>query len=123
MRIAGDEARARPLPALRLSAFSLFAFSAFTVGAPTVEAMAAERPAANRCASLGEGFVSLQGADGCLRVGGHVRVESQVMQGSARLGGGLPGYSNDGAAPAALRSDGATTRLRVHGAPGGLFAR
>jgi len=124
MRIAGDEAHrfsqmALAQAVLRLSGASLLAISAFAS-----QAFAGDRVMTReaRCASAGDGFVSSEGVDGCFRAGTHVRVESQVMQGAARLTGALP-FSGDGAAPAAMRSDsGATTRLRMHPTPD-VFAR
>ncbi|MGA8172978.1 MAG: hypothetical protein WB816_19405 [Methylocystis sp.] len=36
----------------------------------------AEGPAANRCSKLGADFVAISGAQGCVRLGGHVRAEA-----------------------------------------------
>ncbi|MFO1114909.1 MAG: hypothetical protein U1E28_04445 [Beijerinckiaceae bacterium] len=100
--------------ALRLSGVSALILSAMTA------ASAGDRPTSReaRCAA---GAESVQGLDGCFRPGSHVRVESQVMRGSARMTGVLP-YAADGAGPAALRTDG-TTRLRMNGMPGDVFQR
>lgn len=115
MRDAGKDARTVRTMALRLSGFSALILSAMTA------ASAGERPASReaRCAA---GAESIQGLGGCFRPGSHVRVESQVMRGSARMTGALP-FAADGAGPAALRSDGATTRLRMNGMPGDVFQR
>lgn len=99
---------------LRLSGASVLVLSAVSA------AHAGDRPASReaRCAA---GVETVQGLDGCFRPGSHVRVESQVMRGSARMTGALP-YAADGAAPAAMRTDG-TTRLRMNGMPGDVFQR
>ena len=120
MRIAGDDAPRFSQTVLRLSGASLLAISALAS-----QVFAGERPMTReaRCASAGEGFVSSDGVDGCFAAGSHVRVDSQVMQGAARMTGALP-FSGDGAAPAAMRSDvGATTRLRMRPMPGDVFSR
>ena len=125
MRIAGDDAHRFSQAGfvhavLRLSGASLLAVSAFAS-----QALAGDRVMTReaRCASAGEGFVSSDGVDGCFRAGSHVRVDSQVMQGAARMTGALP-FTGEGAAPAAMRSDvGATTRLRMRPSPDDVFAR
>ena len=54
---------------------------------------------AGRCAHMGAGFVPVAGSDGCVRIGGHVRVE----MGSGREAlGGSPG-ARDGVRQAAER--------------------
>lgn len=119
MRIAGDDCQRRAQAALRLWSVSLLAVSALVSGA-----QAGDRPSGRdpRCIAAGEGLSAIEGVDGCFRPGTHVRVERQVMQGAARMSGALP-YSTDGAAPAALRSDAGTTRLRMRPLPGDIFAR
>jgi hypothetical protein len=116
----------------RFSSVSLLALSALTSSAivclTTTAARASDPstriPRSGNCSALGQGFVAMQGVDGCLRVGGHVRVEAQVMRGAASLGAGLPGataYSGDGPAPAGMRTEsaGSTTRMHVRSLPGG----
>ncbi len=77
--------------------------------------------AGGRCMAYASDSATIQGVD-CLNVGSHVRVEAQVMQGAASLGGGAPGLFG-GAAPAAMHPE-PTTRLRMTPGPGGhLFAR
>lgn len=109
---------------LRLSGLSLLALGALNAAAQAGD----ERPKNGRsvnCAALGAGFIPLEGMDGCFKVGGHVRVDAQVMRGTGSLGTlpPPPGVYGDGAAPAAMRADGAgTTRLRMR-APGDILSR
>ncbi|MFV0280003.1 MAG: hypothetical protein ACK5JM_04485 [Rhodoblastus sp.] len=84
---------------------------------------------------------TISGADSCLNVGRHVRVDAQVMQGSASLGqgsaslgqgsaslgsgaavgqgSGFAAANADGPRPASMRSDGgARLRMDPHNGPG-----
>jgi hypothetical protein len=119
MRTAGSY-RAAP------SLFRLSGVSALAISALTMSAFASDRmvvaASGTRCSATGDGFVSSQGIDNCLRTGGHIRVESRVMQGNASLGAGLPGAVEYGPSPAAV-SSGSTTRLRMPTPPGGLYRR
>lgn len=54
---------------------------AFALNAP---ASAENTSAANHCARFGEDFVAVAGSDGCVRLGGHVRVK--LSQGAAPMG-------------------------------------
>ncbi len=119
MRTAGRDAQSLKRTVLRSTGGSFLALAVFASVAAAGERVTAHDP---RCAAAGEGYVSTQGLDGCFKAGSHVRVESQVMQGSARMSGALP-FASDGAAPAAMRSDGATTHLRMRSGPAGIFAR
>jgi hypothetical protein len=119
MRTAGNHRAASSL--FRLSGVSLLALSALTVSAVASDRVVAAA-SGTRCSAPGEGFVSPQGIDNCLRTGGHVRVESRVMQGNASLGAGLPGVADYGPAPAAMRS-GSPTRQRMQVDPGGVSRR
>jgi hypothetical protein len=60
--------------------------------------------AAARCAVYGPGFTAVEGSDTCVRIGGHVRVETGMSRSSS-------GWGTRGAAPAALnaREDGDLT--------------
>ena len=118
MRIAGTHRAASAL--FRLSGVSFLALSALTASAVASDRLVGSA-SGSRCASAGDGLVSPQGIDNCLRMGGHVRVESRVMQGNASLGSGLPGMAEDGPAPASMNTG--TTRLRMPVAPGGVYHR
>lgn len=77
---------------------------------------------AGGCMSYSPDSATISGADNCLSVGRHVRVEAQVMQGSASLGSGFVAPRQDGARPAAMRSE-SVTRLRAGPPLGGPFQR
>lgn len=77
---------------------------------------------AGGCMSYSPESATISGADNCLSVGSHVRVEAQVMQGSASLGSGFVAPRRDGARPAAMRSEN-VTRLRAGPPLGGPFQR
>ena len=119
MRTAGRDAQSLKRTVLRSTGGSVLALVAFASVAAAGERVTTRDP---RCVAAGEGSGSVQGLDGCFAAGSHVRVESQVMQGSARMSGALP-FASDGAAPAAMRSDGATTHLRMRPGSGDIFAR
>ena len=77
---------------------------------------------AGGCMSYSADSATISGADGCLNVGRHVRVESQVMQGAASLGSGFVAPPSDGPRPAGLRAEGAT-RMRAGPPLGSVFHR
>ena len=63
---------ARPtLRFLKVGSFCVFA--AVALVAP-VQAQNAVGPT-NRCARMGDNFVAVSGTDGCVRIGGHIRVD------------------------------------------------
>lgn len=119
MRTAGRDAQSLKRVVLFSAGGSVLALVAFASVAAAGERAVARDP---RCVAAGEGSGSMQGVDGCFAAGSHVRVESQVMQGSARMTGALP-FASDGAAPAAMRSDAAPTRLRMRAGTGDIFSR
>lgn len=55
-----------------------------------------------RCATYGEGFVPVEGGRGCVKIGGRLRVETEVSPPSALLPGAAVGFgeSCDGLRPA-----------------------
>jgi len=77
---------------------------------------------AGGCMSYSADSATISGADGCLNVGRHVRVESQVMQGAASLGSGFVAPPADGPRPAAVHQSGAT-RMRAGPPLGGVYQR
>lgn len=98
-------------PILKYSASGVSALCLAVLAGPAI---------AGGCMSYSPESATINGADGCLNVGRHVRVEAQVMQGAASLGSGFvrPG---DGPRPASMRPE-STTRLRM-GPTGGPFHR
>ena len=110
MRISGDTGLARAESALRLSGVSLVALVALAgAGQAGGEGPRFE----TRCMVLGSDGSSIHSLGGCLSPGSHIRVEAQVMQGSASLNGGLPGvFSDDGPSRASYHSE-PTTRMRM----------
>ena len=109
MRNPDDKGVARTIVRYSASGVSALCFAFFA--APAL---------AGGCMSYSPESATINGADGCLNVGRHVRVEAQVMQGAASLGSGFT-RSGDGPRPAAMRPD-STTRLRM-GPTGGPFPR
>lgn len=63
-----------------------------------------EPAAGNGCASLGAGFVPVQGSRACVRIGGHVRVEATDDMPVRTIAGPTPARS-DGPMRAHLRLD------------------
>ena len=65
--------------------------------------------AGNFCAAYGAGFVQLQGTNTCVRIGGHVRVDS-TLDGSEQFEWGTGSFSaapgNTQSAPSHVRLDG-----------------
>jgi hypothetical protein len=57
--------------------------------------------AGEKCAAYGPGFTAVEGSETCIRVGGHVRVET----GTGNLGSSAnTGWASNGARPASLHS-------------------
>jgi len=110
MRHPAGKGMARPI--LKYSASGVSALCLAVFAGPAI---------AGGCMSYSPENRAINGADGCLSVGRHVRVEAQVMQGAASLGSGFAARPGDGPRPAAIRPDGGT-RLRA-GPVGGLFPR
>ncbi len=106
-----DKGATRPI--LKYSASGVSALCLAVFAGPAV---------AGGCMSYSPDSATISGADGCLNVGRHVRVEAQVMQGAASLGSGFVGPQAAGARPAAMRPEGAT-RLRAGPPLGGVFQR
>lgn len=77
---------------------------------------------AGGCMSYSPESATINGADGCLSVGRHVRVEAQVMQGAASLGSGFVAPPADGPRPAAMHPQ-AATRMRAGPPLGSIFQR
>ncbi len=98
-------------PILKYSASGVSALCLVVFAGPAI---------AGGCMSYSPESATINGADGCLNVGRHVRVEAQVMQGAASLGSGFLRPA-DGPRPAAMRPE-STTRLRM-GPTGGPFQR
>ncbi|MCC0006336.1 MAG: hypothetical protein H6872_14880 [Methylobacteriaceae bacterium] len=111
MRHPDGKGSARPI--LKYSASGVSALCLAVFAGPAI---------AGGCMSYSPESATISGADGCLSVGRHVRVEAQVMQGSASLGSGFVAGSDDGPRAAALRSESAT-RLRMGPSAGGVFRR
>ena len=112
MRNQDAKGQARPILRISASSVSVFCFAFFA--SPAV---------AGGCMSYSPESATINGADGCLSVGRHVRVDAQVMQGSASLGSGFVAPApTDGPRPAALGRDG-STRVRAGGPIGSLFQR
>jgi hypothetical protein len=68
-----------------------------------------------RCAHLGEGFVPVEGSNGCVRIGDHVRVDIP----DARAFDMTP-LTHDGPQPATERLE---VRPRIGSRQGGLLSR
>lgn len=112
MRNPADRGLTQPILRISASGVSFLCLAFFA--AP---AMAAG------CMSYSPESATINGADGCLHVGRHVRVEAQVMQGAASLGSGFVAPAPvDGARPAAMRQEGAT-RMRAGPPLGSIFQR
>ena len=109
MRYPDGRDMVRPILKLSASGVSVLCLAVFA--GPAI---------AGGCMSYSPESATINGADGCLNVGRHVRVEAQVMQGAASLGSGFT-RTGDGPRPAAMRPE-STTRLRM-GPTGGLFPR
>jgi hypothetical protein len=67
-------------------------------------------PANAQCAAYGPGFAAAEGTDACVWTGGHVRVEIESHASNAPGGNGWIG---GGAAPAAMRVNGAYERTEM----------
>lgn len=121
MRNSGDTGHARAERLVGLSGMSLIAIVVLAGGA----AAGSRQRYETRCMAVAGDGVSIKSVDGCLAAGSHIRVEAQVMQGAGSLTGGLPPsiFSNDGPAPAGMRSD-SPTRMRMGPPPvGRIYAR
>jgi hypothetical protein len=69
---------------------------ALCAGAATAgEGLGKSRPRADRCVAMyGPGFVAVEGTEACIRIGGHIRVESGVSRHSR--GGAAPAWTSGG---------------------------
>lgn len=111
MRIPDGKGAARPIIRYSASGVSALCFAVFA--GPAI---------AGGCMYYSAESATISGADNCLSVGRHVRVEAQVMQGAASLGSGFHLPPGDGPRPAAMTPDG-STRLRMGPSAGGVFRR
>lgn len=111
MRIPDGKGAARPIIKYSASGVSALCFAVFA--GPAI---------AGGCMSYSAESATISGADNCLNVGRHVRVEAQVMQGAASLGSGFHLPPGDGPRPAAMTPDG-STRLRMGPSAGGIYRR
>lgn len=111
MRHSDGKGAARPI--LKYSASGVSALCLAVLAGPAI---------AGGCMSYSPESATINGADGCLSVGRHVRVEAQVMQGAASLGAAFAAALSDGPRPAAMRPE-EGTRLRAGPPLGGLYQR
>ncbi len=61
---------------------------------PGMRSTTLQSPAAARCARYGEGFVPVQGSDGCVKIGGRLRIDLGSAAPASVTSGGGSGFSN-----------------------------
>jgi hypothetical protein len=74
---------------------------AAAAAATPVNAQTVDLARKNHCARLGEGFVAVAGSDGCMRIGGHVRVDITKTPTASAMG--YAAMAPDGVRPASDR--------------------
>ena len=83
---------------------------------------AAGKPAQGACALQGAGFVNVPGADTCVKIGGHVRVEYGVTNRPGSLswgrdGGAAPAYAPNSYAPTPTQNFGPLPASNFNASP------